>query len=185
MGAAVMDDHQVEGESDDSQQDEHMAVAIPDEFLPITSQESEADHDSLFAAVRDYFAALATRQPVVLLLDDVHWADSASLDLLRILGRGLADETMRRIDGQARILQRDAGKIVGADAGGDGFLGEGGIVGAGKHHHRAGGRDGAYIFQGIAVGQGHVDDHQIGLGGIDRCGEISIQSPHHPRKTGT
>ncbi len=46
---------------------------------------------ALFAAVRDYLAALAAGQPLVLLLDDLHWADPASLDLLRVLARDLAD----------------------------------------------------------------------------------------------
>ncbi len=45
----------------------------------------------LFAQVRDYLAALAASQPLVLLLDDLHWADTASLDLLRTLARGLAE----------------------------------------------------------------------------------------------
>ncbi|HEY7907393.1 MAG TPA: AAA family ATPase, partial [Thermomicrobiales bacterium] len=44
----------------------------------------------LFAAVRDFFAALTTSRPVVLLLDDLHWADPASLHLLRFLARSVA-----------------------------------------------------------------------------------------------
>jgi DNA-binding CsgD family transcriptional regulator/tetratricopeptide (TPR) repeat protein len=47
--------------------------------------------DAILRRVRDYLAALAALQPVVLLLDDLHWADPASLDLLRVIGRGLAD----------------------------------------------------------------------------------------------
>jgi len=46
---------------------------------------------ALFAGVRDYLAALAARRPVVLLLDDLHWADPASLDLLRAVARSLDD----------------------------------------------------------------------------------------------
>jgi hypothetical protein len=45
---------------------------------------------ALFAQVRDFLAALAARQPLVTLLDDLHWADPASLDLLRSLARHLA-----------------------------------------------------------------------------------------------
>jgi DNA-binding CsgD family transcriptional regulator len=41
--------------------------------------------------VWDYLAALAARQPLVLLLEDLHWGDPASLDLLRVVARGLAD----------------------------------------------------------------------------------------------
>ena len=42
---------------------------------------------ALFAQVRDFLAALAGRRPLALLLDDLHWADPASLDLLRFLAR--------------------------------------------------------------------------------------------------
>ena len=49
---------------------------------------SQAD---LFAQVREYLAALAANRPVVLLLDDLHWADPASLHLLRVLARDPAD----------------------------------------------------------------------------------------------
>ncbi len=34
-----------------------------------------------------FFRALAATRPIVLLLDDLHWADPASLDLLRVLAR--------------------------------------------------------------------------------------------------
>ncbi len=45
---------------------------------------------ALFAQVEDFLRALAARQPVVILLDDMHWADPASLDLLRYLARSVA-----------------------------------------------------------------------------------------------
>src|SRR5690242_13476990 len=40
-----------------------------------------ASQAALFAQVRDYLAALAARRAIVLLLDDLHWADPASVDL--------------------------------------------------------------------------------------------------------
>ncbi|HEX5506056.1 MAG TPA: AAA family ATPase, partial [Thermomicrobiales bacterium] len=58
---------------------------------PDLSGAGAASQAALFAAVRDYLAALAARQPVVLLLDDLHWADPASLDLLRVLARSLGE----------------------------------------------------------------------------------------------
>jgi DNA-binding CsgD family transcriptional regulator len=42
------------------------------------------------AEVCTFFAAAAARQPLLLLLDDMQWADPASLDLLRFLARSLA-----------------------------------------------------------------------------------------------
>ena len=46
---------------------------------------------ALHQQMRDALAALATQQPLVILLDDLHWADPASLDLLRFLARGLSE----------------------------------------------------------------------------------------------
>lgn len=44
---------------------------------------------ALFVAVEDFLTALAARQPAVVLLEDLHWADPASLELLRFLARAL------------------------------------------------------------------------------------------------
>ena len=44
-----------------------------------------------FHAVRDFLVALSRRQPVVLVLDDLHWADSSSIDLIALLMESLAD----------------------------------------------------------------------------------------------
>ena len=49
------------------------------------------EYPSIVARVRDYLAALARSRPLVLLLEDLHWADVASLDLLRVVARRLAD----------------------------------------------------------------------------------------------
>lgn len=43
-----------------------------------------------FERVRDFLAAVTADRPVLLLLEDLHWADAASLDLLRYLARSLA-----------------------------------------------------------------------------------------------
>jgi class 3 adenylate cyclase len=38
-----------------------------------------------FMAIRDFFMALSRRQPLLLLLEDLHWADTLSLDLISLL----------------------------------------------------------------------------------------------------
>jgi predicted ATPase/DNA-binding CsgD family transcriptional regulator len=43
----------------------------------------------LFQQVEEFVLELAGQRPVILLLDDLHWADPASLELLRFLARGL------------------------------------------------------------------------------------------------
>jgi predicted ATPase len=62
-------------------------------FRPVSASPSPAtapSQDAFFVQARAFFAALATVRPLVLLLDDLHWADAASLDLLRFLARSLA-----------------------------------------------------------------------------------------------
>ncbi|HET7036646.1 MAG TPA: AAA family ATPase, partial [Thermomicrobiaceae bacterium] len=61
-------------------------VGDADELAHVGSQES------LFAAMRDFFTALAAQRPLVLVLDDLHWADQASLDFFRVLARQAADQ---------------------------------------------------------------------------------------------
>jgi predicted ATPase len=45
----------------------------------------------LFRATTEFLKALALERPLVLLLEDLHWADSASLGLVLYLGRHLRD----------------------------------------------------------------------------------------------
>ncbi|HEX5501215.1 MAG TPA: AAA family ATPase [Thermomicrobiales bacterium] len=52
---------------------------------PLGGGEPAPDRPALFARAREALAS--ARRPVVALLDDLHWADPASLDLLRYLSR--------------------------------------------------------------------------------------------------
>src|SRR5262245_13695168 len=45
---------------------------------------------ALFDQMRSFVVALARERPLVVVLDDLHWADQASLDLLRFVARQLA-----------------------------------------------------------------------------------------------
>ena len=55
--------------------------------LPAPTEDELAAKVRLFEAVARLLDALAQRAPLVLLLDDLHWIDGASLDLVRYLGR--------------------------------------------------------------------------------------------------
>jgi predicted ATPase/DNA-binding SARP family transcriptional activator len=61
-----------------------LRLRYPD--LPAPTQDELSGKLRLFEAVARLLEALAERAPVVLLLDDLHWIDGASLDLLRYLG---------------------------------------------------------------------------------------------------
>jgi class 3 adenylate cyclase/tetratricopeptide (TPR) repeat protein len=61
---------------------------LPEQNLPVPiSSWGQEEQERLFRAVGGFLCAIAAQQPVALLLDDLHWADSASLDLLQHLAR--------------------------------------------------------------------------------------------------
>src|SRR3989440_3844524 len=61
-----------------------LRVRYPD--LPLPTQDDLTAKIRLFEAVARLVDALARQAPLVLLFDDLHWMDGASLDLLRYLG---------------------------------------------------------------------------------------------------
>jgi hypothetical protein len=66
--------------------------ALPTAVLPPEREgEALASQEAIIRRVVAYLGALAARRPLMLLLEDLHWADPASLDLLRVVGRGLTD----------------------------------------------------------------------------------------------
>ena len=64
--------------------------ALPAAFAERGTVRAVASQATLVQQVLDFFVTLAARRPVVLLLDDLHWSDPASLDLLRLVARSLA-----------------------------------------------------------------------------------------------
>jgi class 3 adenylate cyclase/tetratricopeptide (TPR) repeat protein len=62
----------------------YLAALLPGESLPVPpSPSGDGSQDRLLWSVSGFLSALATHAPVALLLDDLHWADSSSLELLR------------------------------------------------------------------------------------------------------
>jgi ABC-type oligopeptide transport system substrate-binding subunit/class 3 adenylate cyclase len=51
-------------------------------------------HDRALAYLVDYFNALAAQLPVLILLEDLHWADDSSLDALNHLALALVDQPL-------------------------------------------------------------------------------------------
>ena len=54
----------------------------------------ELSHARLFAAVIVTLTAVAAAQPLVVIIEDLHWADAASLDLLGFVARKLSDQNI-------------------------------------------------------------------------------------------
>ena len=69
-----------------------MAVAARGAFREY--RRARREPDGALPAILDFFAALAASRPLVLLLDDLHWADDASIDLLRFIARSLPETPM-------------------------------------------------------------------------------------------
>jgi DNA-binding SARP family transcriptional activator/tetratricopeptide (TPR) repeat protein len=70
-----------------------LRVRYPD--LPAPTQDELSGKLRLFEAVTRLLSALAQRAPLVLLLEDLHWLDGASLDLLRYLGHAWSRQGTR------------------------------------------------------------------------------------------
>jgi DNA-binding SARP family transcriptional activator len=60
--------------------------------LPVSSTDEELGHTRLFEATARLLHLWAGRRPLVLLLDDMQWADIATLDLVLYLARSLSDQ---------------------------------------------------------------------------------------------
>jgi DNA-binding CsgD family transcriptional regulator len=58
------------------------------------SSDAAFSHARLFAAVIATITAVAAAQPLVVVVEDLHWADPASLDLLGFVARKLADQNL-------------------------------------------------------------------------------------------
>ncbi len=62
--------------------------------LPNSVADASIARNHLFEAVARLLEALATHTPLVLFLDDLHWADTATLDLLHYLARRFSERVL-------------------------------------------------------------------------------------------
>jgi DNA-binding SARP family transcriptional activator len=60
--------------------------------LPVPSADEALGHNRLFEAIARLLQQWAARRPLVLLLDDLQWADTATLDLLLYIARRLTEQ---------------------------------------------------------------------------------------------
>jgi DNA-binding SARP family transcriptional activator/tetratricopeptide (TPR) repeat protein len=64
-----------------------LARLFPEAGEPVAGQPGEENYRRLFEAIERLLSAATQRRPVMLLLEDLHWADEMSLRLLSYLGR--------------------------------------------------------------------------------------------------
>ena len=64
----------------------------PEPSQRFTDAPPQAWKDQAFGTVTKELLLLSTRKPLILALEDIHWADSASLFLLQYLGRQVGSE---------------------------------------------------------------------------------------------
>ena len=59
-------------------------------FVADPNGEPEQERHRLFVALTQYFAGLSDAQPLLLIVEDIHWCDETSLQFLRYLARHIA-----------------------------------------------------------------------------------------------
>jgi hypothetical protein len=62
-------------------------VSLPPDLTPLTTPDPEQQKRRLFTALAQFFAGQATKQPVLLVIEDIHWSDDTSLEFLHYLAR--------------------------------------------------------------------------------------------------
>jgi class 3 adenylate cyclase/predicted ATPase len=62
--------------------------------------------DSLFGAVRTYLEAIAQQEPLMLVWEDIHWADEGMLDLIEYLSHWIRTPTLQLCLAREDLLER-------------------------------------------------------------------------------
>ncbi|MFQ5771572.1 MAG: AAA family ATPase, partial [bacterium] len=79
----------------------------PGRFTP--AENSDLEHDSLFNALYQLISFISTLRPIILIIDDLHWADEASLRLFHYLSHQAAKKRILLL-GISRIERYDLQK---------------------------------------------------------------------------
>src|SRR4029077_7642434 len=66
-----------------------LALALPD-LRATPALDPEAEKRRLFEALTQFFTHLAATQPLLIILEDLHWSDETSLDFLQLFARRLS-----------------------------------------------------------------------------------------------
>ncbi len=69
----------------------YLGILLPDQIEVPGTAGGQEDEQRVFRAVTSFLQVLGTVQPIAILIDDLHWADSASIKLLQHLARHTTD----------------------------------------------------------------------------------------------
>ncbi len=67
---------------------------VPDQTTPLLPLEPEQEKRRLFAVLANFFIHLSASSPLLLIVEDVHWSDSTSLDFLHYVTRRTASQPL-------------------------------------------------------------------------------------------
>src|SRR5262249_41403696 len=63
---------------------------VPNQTTPLLPLEPEQEKHRLFAVLANFLIQLSASSPLLLIIEDIHWSDSTSLDFLHYLARRTA-----------------------------------------------------------------------------------------------
>ena len=87
-----------------------LANPVPPAFLtPASAAAGAGSQSAIFNELLAFLRALATRQPILLALEDLQWADRESLELFRVVARELKEQPVLMVGSyRAGDLEQDA-----------------------------------------------------------------------------
>jgi class 3 adenylate cyclase/tetratricopeptide (TPR) repeat protein len=86
-----------------------LGIEAPLELSPSDAEDPQRMREFFFSAVRSVLEAMARRNPLVLVLEDIHWADHGMLDLVEYLAQWVRGPLMILCLARDELLERRSG----------------------------------------------------------------------------
>jgi class 3 adenylate cyclase/predicted ATPase len=86
-----------------------LGIEAPLELSPMDADDPQRMREFFFSSVRSVLEAMARRNPLVLVLEDIHWADHGMLDLIEYLAQWVRGPLMLLCLARDELLERRSG----------------------------------------------------------------------------
>jgi tetratricopeptide (TPR) repeat protein len=86
-----------------------LGIEPPEEAPAADGEDPQRMREALFSAIRAVIEALASRKPLVLAFEDIHWADEGMLDLIEYLARWVRAPLLLICMARDELLERRPG----------------------------------------------------------------------------